>query len=65
MKVTVPVGVPPLPLTVAVNATEVPNVVGLLEAATPVELKVGSTACVSVEDARQGKSHHVRHEGHA
>jgi hypothetical protein len=53
MKVTVPLGVPPLPLTVAVNVTEAPNVVGLLEAATPVELDVGSTACVSVEDAHR------------
>jgi hypothetical protein len=47
LKVTVPLGVAPLPLTVAVNVTEVPNVVGLLEAPTPVELEVGLTACVS------------------
>jgi hypothetical protein len=49
LKVTVPVGVPP-DVTVAVSVTGVPNVVGLADAVTPVELEAWVTVCVKTAD---------------
>jgi len=47
LKVTVPVGVPPLEVTVAVNVTEAPYVDGFREEATAVELVALFTVSVS------------------
>jgi hypothetical protein len=50
MKVTVPVGVPPLPLTVAVNVTDWPDVLGFSDDVTAVVAPVGLTVCVSGDE---------------
>lgn len=56
LKVTVPVGVPPLDVTVAVNFTEAPNVDGFSEDATEVELVAAFTVCVSTAEVLPPKS---------
>ena len=50
LKVTVPVGVPPLDVTVAVNFTDAPKVEGFREEATVVELVACLTVCVSTAE---------------
>ena len=50
LKVTVPVGVPPLDVTVAVNFTEAPKVDGFSEDVTEVELAAALTVCVSTAE---------------
>jgi hypothetical protein len=50
LKVTVPVGVTPEPVMLAVNVTDEPDVVGLADAVTPVELEAWVTVCVSTAD---------------
>jgi hypothetical protein len=50
MKVTVPVGVTPLPLTVAVNVTDWPDVLGFSDDVTAVVAPVGLTACVNADE---------------
>jgi len=49
LKVTVPVGVPPLPETVAVNVTDWPTALGFGEPATVVV--VGVSACAAPSDS--------------
>ena len=56
LKVTVPVGVPPLDVTVAVNFTEAPNVDGFSEDVTDVELVAALTVCVSTAEVLPPKS---------
>ena len=55
LKVTVPVGVPPLPVTVAVNVTGCPNVLeGDDEVSAVVEL-AWLTVCVSIAEVLPSK----------
>lgn len=56
LKVTVPVGVPPLDVTVAVNFTEAPNVDGFKEETTEVVLVACLTVCVSTAEVLPLKS---------
>ena len=50
LNVTVPVGVPALEVTVAVNVTDWPNVEGLTEEPSPVAVLAGFTVWVSTLD---------------
>ena len=50
LNVTVPVGVPPLPATVAVNVTDCPNTDGFAEDTTVVVVEACVTVCVRVEE---------------
>ena len=56
LKVTVPVGVPPLDVTVAVKVTDWPDVDGFLDEATEVEVVATLTVCVSADDVLPRKS---------
>ena len=49
-KMTVPVGAPPLDVTVAVKITEAPNVLGLIEDVTAIVATALFTVCVCVDD---------------
>jgi hypothetical protein len=53
--VTVPVGVPPVPVTVAVNVTDWPAVDGLTDEASTVVLGLPLTTCVTTEDVLPAK----------
>ena len=50
LNVTVPVGVPPEPLTVAVKVTDWPNALGSSEEVIAVVVLLGLTVCVSGDD---------------
>jgi hypothetical protein len=50
MNVTLPVGVLPAPVTVAVNVTDWPNVLGLGEAVRAVVVALWLTVCVCTGD---------------
>jgi len=50
LKVTVPVGVPPVEVTVAVKVTAAANVEGFRDEATEAELFALLTVCVSAEE---------------
>ena len=56
LNVTVPVGVPALDVTVAVNFTEAPKVDGFSEEVTEVEVVAGLTVCVSTGEVLPAKS---------
>jgi hypothetical protein len=49
-KITVPVGVPPVPLTVAVNVIDCPAVDGFSEDSSDVLVGVPVTCCASAAD---------------
>jgi len=53
--VTVPVGVPPVTVTVAVNVTDWPVVDGLTDEASTVVLALPLTTCVTTEDVLPAK----------
>ena len=50
LKVTMPVGVPPVPLTVAVKVTPSPDALGLGVAESAVVLLVALTFCVRLDE---------------
>jgi hypothetical protein len=50
MNVTVPVGVVPLPLTVAVNVTDCPNVLGFCDDATAIVGAARLTVCENPDE---------------
>lgn len=56
LKVTVPVGVPPLEVTVAVKVTDLPEVDGLREEVSEVELLALLTVWVSTGEVLPAKS---------
>lgn len=56
LKVTVPVGVPPDDVTVAVKVTDSPKVDGFTDEATEVELVAALTVCVNAADVLPLKS---------
>jgi hypothetical protein len=50
LKVTLPVGVPPTEVTVAVKVTAAPNVEGFKDDVSAVEVVACFTVCVSTEE---------------
>jgi len=56
LKATVPLGVPPVEVTVAVNVTAPPNGDGFSDDATAVELAACFTICVSAAEVLPVKS---------
>jgi hypothetical protein len=56
LKVTVPVGVPPLDVTVAVKVTDWPDFDGFREEVTEVEVVALFTVCVSTDEVLPLKS---------
>jgi hypothetical protein len=54
-KVTVPVGVPPAPVTVAVNVTGWPTTEGLVEDSKPAVIGLVLTTCVTTADVLVAK----------